>query len=149
MIDDQIKKENLDFTNQDVSKEKSNDSLDWAKKAYQRLKKEQEERKLNDKELNQSNIVNESFEVSETSKNNIVNEDPILGDFDNKFAWSADILAAQGKKSDDISIDEIDWLGRLRQGLEKSRKAFVTDLLDKFGDDPLTPEVVDDLEMLL
>ena len=59
------------------------------------------------------------------------------------------VLAAQGKKVNQISIDEIDWLTKLRRGLEETRKGFVTELLDKLGDDPLTPESLDDLETLL
>ena len=74
---------------------------------------------------------------------------PQLGDFDKEFTWSAMILEAQGKKASQISIEEIDWLGRLRKGLEETRKGFVTELLDKLGDDPLTPETLDDLETLL
>jgi fused signal recognition particle receptor len=72
-----------------------------------------------------------------------------LGDFDDTFTWSAEVLAAQGRQVDQVSLEEIDWLGRLRQGLEKTRQGFVTGLLDNLGDDPLTPEVVDDLEALL
>ena len=72
-----------------------------------------------------------------------------LGDFDDNFTWSAMVLAAQGKKINQISIDEIDWLTKLRRGLEETRKGFVTELLDKLGDDPLTPESLDDLETLL
>ena len=53
------------------------------------------------------------------------------------------------KKINQISIDEIDWLTKLRRGLEETRKGFVTELLDKLGDDPLTPESLDDLETLL
>ena len=71
--------------------------------------------------------------------------EPSLGDFDTTFTWSAEVLAAQGKRVDQVSLEEIDWLGRLRQGLEKTRQGFVTQLLDTLGDDPLTPEVVDDL----
>jgi len=59
------------------------------------------------------------------------------------------VLAAQGKKINQISIDEIDWLTKLRRGLEETRKGIVTELLDKLGDDPLTPEALDDLETLL
>ena len=59
------------------------------------------------------------------------------------------VLAAQGKRINQISIDEIDWLTKLRRGLEETRKGFVTELLDKLGDDPLTPESLDDLETLL
>ena len=53
------------------------------------------------------------------------------------------------KKINQISIDEIDWLTKLRRGLEETRKGFVTELLDKLGDDPLTPESLGDLETLL
>jgi fused signal recognition particle receptor len=76
-------------------------------------------------------------------------DDPQLGDFDDTFTWSAEVLAAQGRSVDQVSIEEIDWLGRLRRGLEKTRRGFVTQLLDSLGDDPLTPEVIDDLETTL
>lgn len=76
-------------------------------------------------------------------------EEPQLGDFDQDFTWSAEVLAAQGRHVDQVSLEEIDWLGRLRRGLEKTRQGFVTSLLENLGDDPLTPEVLDDLETLL
>ena len=76
-------------------------------------------------------------------------EEPQLGDFDQDFTWSAEVLAAQGRQVDQVSLEEIDWLGRLRRGLEKTRQGFVTSLLENLGDDPLTPEVLDDLETLL
>jgi fused signal recognition particle receptor len=75
--------------------------------------------------------------------------EPRLGAFDESFTWSAEVLAAQGKRADQVSLEEIDWLGRLRQGLEKTRRGFVTQLLENLGDDPLTPEVLDDLETTL
>ena len=58
-------------------------------------------------------------------------------------------ISCSRKKINQISIDEIDWLTKLRRGLEETRKGFVTELLDKLGDDPLTPESLDDLETLL
>ena len=76
-------------------------------------------------------------------------EEPQLGEFDQDFTWSAEVLAAQGRRVDQVSLEEIDWLGRLRRGLEKTRQGFVTGLLENLGDDPLTPEVLDDLETLL
>ena len=76
-------------------------------------------------------------------------EEPQLGNFDQDFTWSAEVLAAQGRRVDQVSLEEIDWLGRLRRGLEKTRQGFVTSLLENLGDDPLTPEVLDDLETLL
>lgn len=75
--------------------------------------------------------------------------DPSLGAFDATFTWSAEVLAAQGRRVDEVSLEEIDWLGRLRRGLEKTRKGFVTQLLENLGDDPLTPAVLDDLESTL
>ena len=75
--------------------------------------------------------------------------EPTLGAFDEDFTWSAEVLAAQGRRADQISLEEIDWLGRLRRGLEKTRQGFVTSLLENLGDDPLTPEVLDELETLL
>ncbi len=75
--------------------------------------------------------------------------DPSLGAFDATFTWSAEVLAAQGRRAEDVSLEEIDWLGRLRRGLEKTRKGFVTQLLENLGDDPLTPAVLDDLESTL
>ena len=75
--------------------------------------------------------------------------EPSLGVLDEDFLWSAEVLAAQGRRPDQISLEEIDWLGRLRRGMEKTRQGFVSGLLDNLGDDPLTPEVLDDLETLL
>jgi fused signal recognition particle receptor len=79
----------------------------------------------------------------------VTQEAPVLGSFDETFTWSAEVLAAQGKRADQISLEEIDWLSRLRRGLEKTRQGFVTQLLENLGDDPLTPEVLDDLETTL
>lgn len=79
----------------------------------------------------------------------VASDTPQLGTFDADFTWSAEVLAAQGRGIQDVSIEEIDWLGRLRRGMEKTRRGFVTQLLDNLGDDPLTPEVLDDLEALL
>lgn len=75
--------------------------------------------------------------------------EPRLGDFDEAFTWSAEVLAAQGRRPDQVSLEEIDWLARLRRGLEKTRRGFVSQLLEKLGDDPLTPQVLDELESSL
>ena len=171
----ELSRKNIEAADQQNTSIEDNESLDWAKEAYERLKKQQQEKKLeqqkiiddaNSNELKDKQIVSNS-EITTTSqleetktdqKSNLkkenlasstIEEDASLGEFDSTFTWSAEVLAAQGKTAKDISIEEIDWLGRLRQGLEKTRKDFVTDLLDKYGDDPLTPEVVDDLESLL
>jgi fused signal recognition particle receptor len=75
--------------------------------------------------------------------------EPDLGAFDEDFTWSAEVLAAQGRRIEEMSVEEIDWLGRLRRGLQKTRRNFVTQLLENLGDDPLTPEVLDGLETSL
>ncbi len=75
--------------------------------------------------------------------------EPSLGAFDAEFTWSAEVLAAQGRRVEDVSIEEIDWLSRLRRGLEKTRKGFVAQLLDTLGDDPLSDESLEDIESTL
>tara|TARA_B100000212_G_scaffold239629_1_gene182497 strand:+ start:27 stop:1259 length:1233 start_codon:yes stop_codon:yes gene_type:complete len=137
------------------------DSTDWAKQAYAQLKQKQENKKLEQEKLEQQKLEQQKLEQQkleqekleqQKSKKDQTFEDesqPQLGDFNDDFTWSAMVLAAQGKKADQVSLDEIDWLTRLRKGLEDTRKGFVTELLDKLGDDPLTPETLDDLETLL
>ena len=157
-------KKNLSNSNQtDNSSSVDDDSLDWAKQAYLQLKqKQRDEKELRQKEINEIDLVDSKKNIKDDIKLNLSvqnksqagqdskeEDEPKLGDFDDTFTWSAEVLAAQGKKIDQFSLDEIDWLSRLKQGLEKTRKGFVTDLLDKLGDDPLTPEVLDDLETLL
>ena len=73
-------------------------------------------------------------------------DEPSLGAFDADFTWSAEVLAAQGRRVEDVSLEEIDWLTRLRRGLEKTRKGFVAQLLDTLGDDPLSSESLEDIE---
>ena len=129
-------------------------SREWAAQAYALLKKRQEEQK---QELEKQEEQKQELEQQEEQKQELIDiptqskniSEPQLGEFDDNFTWSAMILAAQGKKINQISIDEIDWLTKLRRGLEETRKGFVTELLDKLGDDPLTPESLDDLETLL
>ena len=115
-----------------------NSSLDWAQQAYAQLKQKQEQEKKQLEEKQQEQEKKLAADVS-----------PQLGEFDKDFTWSAMILKSQGKDPNEISIDEIDWLSRLRKGLEETRKGFVTDLLENLGDDPLTPETLDELETLL
>jgi len=141
-------------------------SREWASQAYEILKQRQEEKRQEEKrqeekrqeekrqeEKRQEEKRQEEFADTSNLKNNPLSFkndiEAELGEFDDDFTWSAMVLAAQGKKINQISIDEIDWLTKLRRGLEETRKGFVTELLDKYGDDPLTPESLDDLETLL
>ena len=75
--------------------------------------------------------------------------EPSLGAFDAEFTWSAEVLAAQGRRVEDVSLEEIDWLSRLRRGLEKTCKGFVAQLLDTLGDDPLSNASLEDIESTL
>ncbi len=148
----------------------SDNSREWAAQAYALLKKRQEDQK---QELQKQEDQKEELQKQEDQKQELQKQEDQkevlldsatqekvlgtseivaeakLGEFDDNFTWSAMVLAAQGKKINQISIDEIDWLTKLRRGLEETRKGFVTELLDKLGDDPLTPESLDDLETLL
>ena len=105
----------------------------------QELEKQEEQKQVSFASARSENLTQSPLNIDQAE----------LGEFDDNFTWSAMVLAAQGKKINQISLDEIDWLTKLRRGLEETRKGFVTELLDKLGDDPLTPESLDDLETLL
>lgn len=68
---------------------------------------------------------------------------------DEAFLWSAEVLAAQGRHPDDISIEEITWLKRLRQGLDKTRRNLVNQLRSIVGQGPLNQDAVMEIESLL
>jgi fused signal recognition particle receptor len=76
---------------------------------------------------------------------------PDLPDFilDEGFVWSAEILAAQGRRPDQISIEEITWLKRLRQGLDKTRRGLVNQLRAIVGQGPLNQDAVMEIEAAL
>lgn len=76
---------------------------------------------------------------------------PDLPDFilDEGFVWSTEILAAQGRRPDQISIEEITWLKRLRQGLDKTRRGLVNQLRAIVGQGPLNQDAVMEIEAAL
>ncbi|MCD8486085.1 MAG: signal recognition particle-docking protein FtsY [Desertifilum sp.] len=69
--------------------------------------------------------------------------------FDEGFIWSAEVLAAQGRRPEDVSIEEITWLKRLRQGLDKTRRSLINQLRSIVGQGPLNQEAVLEIEALL
>jgi fused signal recognition particle receptor len=71
------------------------------------------------------------------------------GFLDDGFLWSSEILAAQGRRPQDISVDEIAWLKRLRQGLDKTRLSLVNQLKSLVGKGPLNADAVNEIEALL
>lgn len=70
-------------------------------------------------------------------------------DLDEAFLWSAEVLAAQGRRPDDISVEEITWLKRLRQGLNKTRLSLINQLKAIVGQGPLNDEAMLEIETLL
>ena len=68
---------------------------------------------------------------------------------DDGFAWSAEVLAGQGRRVEDISLEEITWLKRLRQGLDKTRRNLVNQLKAIVGQGPLNEDAVSEIETLL
>jgi fused signal recognition particle receptor len=69
--------------------------------------------------------------------------------FDEGFLWSAEVLAAQGRRPEDVSLEEISWLKRLRQGLDKTRRSLVNQLKAIVGQGPLNQDAVMEIEALL
>lgn len=68
---------------------------------------------------------------------------------DEGFLWSAEVLASQGRRPEDISIEEITWLKRLRQGLDRTRRNLVNQLKAIVGQGPLNQDGVEEIETLL
>ncbi len=74
--------------------------------------------------------------------------EPIV-EFDENFLWSAEVLAAQGRRPEEVSLEEISWLNQLRQGLDKTRQGLVNDLKTVFGQGPLNDDAIEEIEALL
>ncbi|MCU0548107.1 MAG: signal recognition particle-docking protein FtsY [Leptolyngbya sp. Prado105] len=68
---------------------------------------------------------------------------------DEGFLWSAEVLSAMGRRAEDVSIEEITWLKRLRQGLDKTRRSLVNQLKAIVGQGPLNEDAVFEIESLL
>jgi fused signal recognition particle receptor len=68
---------------------------------------------------------------------------------DEGFLWSAEILASQGRRPDQISMEEITWLKRLRQGLDKTRRGLINQLRAIVGQGPLNQDAVLEIEAAL
>jgi fused signal recognition particle receptor len=70
-------------------------------------------------------------------------------ELDEDFLWSAKVLADQGRTPEQVSLDEINWLKKLRQGLDKTRRGFVNQFKALIGQGPLNPAAVESIETLL
>jgi len=74
---------------------------------------------------------------------------PPAVELDEGFLWSAEILAAQGRKPEEVTLEEINWLQKLRQGLAKTRRNLLNQLKAIVGQGPLDERAVTELETLL
>ncbi|XGV95194.1 MAG: signal recognition particle-docking protein FtsY [Leptolyngbya sp. BL-A-14] len=68
---------------------------------------------------------------------------------DEGFLWSSEVLAAQGRRPDQVSLEEITWLNRLRQGLDKTRRGLINQLRAIVGQGPLNEDAVMEIESVL
>ncbi|HEY9837967.1 MAG TPA: signal recognition particle-docking protein FtsY, partial [Vampirovibrionales bacterium] len=57
--------------------------------------------------------------------------------------------AAQGRRADEVSIEEITWLQKLRQGLDKTRRSLINQLRAIVGQGPLNKAAVMEIETAL
>lgn len=94
-------------------------------------------------EVSEAEVVQPVATTSETGE-----EIPGLV-FDDGFVWSAKVLAAQGRSPEDVSIEEITWLKKLRQGLDKTRRSILNQLKAIVGQGPLNQAAVTEIEALL
>jgi fused signal recognition particle receptor len=69
--------------------------------------------------------------------------------FDEGFLWSSEILASQGRRPDQVSVEEITWLQKLRKGLERTRRSLINRLKAIVGQGPLNEDAVAEIETLL
>jgi len=127
------------------------DYLQWAKAAYQNIQKQQEEAGVPiDGETVAVEISTEETGVGAGTDAQLhqsaITTDPAL---DEGFLWSAEVLAAQGRRPEDVSLEEITWLQQLRQGLTKTRRSLINQLKAIVGQGPLNQAAVLEIEELL
>ncbi len=111
------------------------------------------ERAAAEQQAKQERLIASAIEVEEPQEaqdsSDTQNEEIPLIAFDDGFLWSAEVLAAQGRRPEDISIEEITWLKRLRQGLDKTRRNIVNQLKAIVGQGPLNQAAVEEIEAAL
>ncbi|MBW4633252.1 MAG: signal recognition particle-docking protein FtsY [Iphinoe sp. HA4291-MV1] len=115
------------------------------------------ERAAAERQAKQERLIATAIEVTEpevtqpaaTTTAPEVTEEIAGFDFDEGFLWSAEVLAAQGRRPEDISFEEITWLKKLRQGLDKTRRNIVNQLKAIVGQGPLNQAAVAEIEALL
>ncbi|MGF1567526.1 MAG: signal recognition particle-docking protein FtsY [Nodosilinea sp.] len=114
--------------------------------------KADEERQQRLERLKETAIVEpepESVPIVARAATTAVPSLPLDIDLDEAFLWSAEVLASQGRRPDDVSLEEITWLNKLRQGLNKTRLSLVNQLKSIVGQGPLNDDAVVEIEALL
>ncbi|MEI2578680.1 signal recognition particle-docking protein FtsY [Scytonema sp. PRP1] len=116
------------------------------------------ERAAAERQARQERLIATAIEVPEpevqqqvaatTTAPEVAGEIPGL-DLDEGFLWSTEVLAAQGRRPEDISFEEITWLKKLRQGLDKTRRNILNQLKAIVGQGPLNQAAVGEIEALL
>lgn len=145
------------------------DYVEWAQTAYENIQNRQEE-DLPTEDLAPEDSTPTSTnpapawlqkserleQLKETAIEDVVVATPILQEksrdklsFDEEFVWSAKVLALQGRKPEEVSAEEINWLTRLRLGLSKTRRNLVNQLKAIVGKGPLNQDAVEQIEALL
>jgi fused signal recognition particle receptor len=70
-------------------------------------------------------------------------------ELDEDFLWSARVLADQGRSPEEVALEEIAWLKKLRQGLNKTRLGLVNQVKALIGQGPLSADAEVAIETLL
>jgi fused signal recognition particle receptor len=139
------------------------DYLAWAKAAFQNIQERQSPQALEtapdvtpDEAIAEAPTPTEAVPEVEPEPSPTVEvsvpkplEERSNVDLDEGFRWSAEVLAAQGRKPEEISVDEINWLQKLRKGLDKTRRGVVNQLKTIVGKGPLTQDSVQEIESIL
>lgn len=140
--------------------------LNWAKTALQSIQARQQSESaatVEPPEASQKTPADSPVSVSEESEKTAVTDsapvqpvgeaEPVEPNpplvLNEGFLWSAEVLAAQGRRPEEVDIEEITWLQRLRQGLGKTRRGLVHQLRAIVGQGPLSRDAVEEIEMLL
>ncbi|MFM8008373.1 MAG: signal recognition particle receptor subunit alpha, partial [Dolichospermum sp.] len=105
------------------------------------------ERQAKQEKLIASSIETEIPEILTTTTETEVTIPELV--CDDGFRGSAEVVAAQGRKAEDISLEEITWLKKLRQGLDKTRRNILNQIKLIVGQGPLNQDAVNEIESLL
>jgi len=130
--------------------------LEWAKAAFQSIQKRKAQEKIEQPaEENRTDepVVVETEGPAWLQKSDRLErlqetalETPAL---DEDFVWSAKVLAETGRQAEEVSVEEIQWLKKLRQGLDKTRRTLINQLKSIVGAGPLNKNAVLEIESLL